>query len=466
MRLQRRLTLEKEDGNGKRPAEENLMTFDEDGEQHEPSQRTGESAVTRTDSVPLGVSPKTATFIMRRSSAGGADGSSSSPVAVRAGIDELREHLKHLGPSNPATNPKNTRLSTVKIKSAGTPQGAPGGVGAVKPALSGQTSRGPTPASSTRDRSEETALLRPKMTGKGGTNAVRRSYGSMSGASDAQQKLAHTSGGGYNSHSNNVSAQSSERVDETPATATLEALASTAEQLQLPQQAVLIEIHEPEASQPQKATTADSGHDLGTQTAAPIALETNDGGNLEPHMQRMSSSTDSAPSSPAAHSAVHVGGGSGTGTPRRKGFVRTGSITENVIEAGGVRKVVLETASTSSNEDTSGEHHQRHGSRRHRSPRGSEMALLNEEGEDPTPTGKDAAVTSGDHDENADLASPGSIITATEGQTDSGSGPGFLDAATGAGPSTTAAGGDAGTSTAAKRKPNNRRKKRKGGNRS
>lgn len=61
--------------------------------------------------VTFGTSPK-ATFMIRRSSAA-ADGGS---VTVRGNATDMREHLKHLGPSNLASRPKTTRYNAVKIK--------------------------------------------------------------------------------------------------------------------------------------------------------------------------------------------------------------------------------------------------------------------------------------------------------------------------------------------------------------
>ena len=55
-------------------------------------------------------SPK-ATF-MRRSSSG-VDG---SIISIRGNVNDMREHLKHLGPSNLASRPKSTRYNAVKIK--------------------------------------------------------------------------------------------------------------------------------------------------------------------------------------------------------------------------------------------------------------------------------------------------------------------------------------------------------------
>ena len=58
----------------------------------------------------LGTSPKT-TFLRRSSS--GADG---HRITVRGNANDMREHLKHLGPSNLASRPKTTRYQSVKIK--------------------------------------------------------------------------------------------------------------------------------------------------------------------------------------------------------------------------------------------------------------------------------------------------------------------------------------------------------------
>src|SRR5450432_3761310 len=52
----------------------------------------------------FGSSPKT-TFMMRRS-LGPQDGSPITPITVRGNANDMREHLKHLGPSNLASRPK------------------------------------------------------------------------------------------------------------------------------------------------------------------------------------------------------------------------------------------------------------------------------------------------------------------------------------------------------------------------
>ncbi|TQS37010.1 hypothetical protein Golomagni_02529 [Golovinomyces magnicellulatus] len=59
------------------------------------------------------INPKI-TFI--RKGSGGLEG--TGPITVRGNSSDMREHLKHLGPSNLASRPKSTRYTTVKIKSA------------------------------------------------------------------------------------------------------------------------------------------------------------------------------------------------------------------------------------------------------------------------------------------------------------------------------------------------------------
>ena len=60
----------------------------------------------------LGTSPK-ANFTLRRGSSAAGD---SGHNIVRGNANDMREHLKHLGPSNLASRPKQTRYATVKIK--------------------------------------------------------------------------------------------------------------------------------------------------------------------------------------------------------------------------------------------------------------------------------------------------------------------------------------------------------------
>jgi metal transporter CNNM len=63
----------------------------------------------------FGTSPKT-TFMRRSTSL-----TDNVPIPVRGNVNDMREHLKHLGPSNLASRPKSTRYNTVKIKNSQAP---------------------------------------------------------------------------------------------------------------------------------------------------------------------------------------------------------------------------------------------------------------------------------------------------------------------------------------------------------
>jgi metal transporter CNNM len=171
----------------------------------------------------------------------------------------MRDHLKNLGPSNRASNPKSTRVSAVKIKP------------------------GPTATSTTHPRSdstnaipedphsrvdEHTSLLRSQLTAKDGIQALHQShYGSPSSLKGDLFKSILAAG--------------------------------------------------------------DGNHLADEETSIPPGKRATFGeGDTSP--------TDSAEADPSG---------------RKRGYVRSGSITENIVEAGGIRKVVLEANSSSDSEE-------------------------------------------------------------------------------------------------------------------
>lgn len=71
---------------------------------------TPKKAARRQSASERSKSPPGTTFMMRRRSSGG------EPQAMRSSNADIRQHLKHLGPSNVASRPKATRIGTVHIK--------------------------------------------------------------------------------------------------------------------------------------------------------------------------------------------------------------------------------------------------------------------------------------------------------------------------------------------------------------
>lgn len=96
--------------------EENLIDLDEDQKaQHHPLRRTATSETVKANGnqPELGSSPKKPLHLRRPSSATG-----NSDQSVPKRLTD-RDHLKHLGPSNLASRPRQTRYNTVKIKPGG-----------------------------------------------------------------------------------------------------------------------------------------------------------------------------------------------------------------------------------------------------------------------------------------------------------------------------------------------------------
>lgn len=191
----------------------------------------------RNEALVSSGSPKPTAFFMRRGSAG-------QKVSVKANFEDMREHLKHLGPSNPASNPKSTRVSAVKIK--------PGLSQSPEQRRSDSAATDTLVADLEDDVDERTTLLRPDQ---------RYQHGHIEYGSRTANDASATSGAG-------------------------------------------------------------------------ITV------NVDSEQARNGSTNDNSPTD-------STGSNSNLGVPRRsRGHARSGSITENVIEAGGVRKVVLRLSST------------------------------------------------------------------------------------------------------------------------
>jgi metal transporter CNNM len=173
-------------------------------------------------------------------------------VPVKANYQDFRDHLRHLGPSNPASNPKSTKVSAVKIKpGARTPRTEAAAIDVIH--------ENPIGIDGVNER---TSLLRSQKDGKDGIQALHQSY---TNPSNGAPEL-------------------------------------------------------PGSVQPKVVINADDVA-VSEENTSPTA-STNSVGSL-PSQQGKRISTR---------------------------YARSGSITENVVEAGGVRKVVLEATSSSDGE--------------------------------------------------------------------------------------------------------------------
>lgn len=134
-----------------------LIDLDDDADEERQLQKSRTASISGRNPSPsiLSSSPRT-TLLMRRSSTGQDGKLVRTTIPVKANYEEMKGHLKHLGPSNPASNPKSTKVQSVKIK--------PGG---------GNTRSGSIAAEAPENGdlngvNERTSLLRPDQNGNSG----------------------------------------------------------------------------------------------------------------------------------------------------------------------------------------------------------------------------------------------------------------------------------------------------------
>lgn len=228
---------------------------------------------------------KPTTTNRRRSSATDSNaGNIKLPSRANTNTAEIREHLKHLGPSNLASRPKTTRYNTVKIK--------PGTGESPSPAPLNGVQRRTAPRRISETLSDyhggigEGLLTTAGKAASDGVQALKQGYGSF--------------GSPTGSPADKRSPNAHKGVQARP-----ESLGSTSDE-------------EGRARSLQRAASRDA---------------------------QASRSRSTIRSLPANSRTIHS-----------RGPARSGSITENIIDVNGVRKIVLETTSSSDSmeEDSSG----------------------------------------------------------------------------------------------------------------
>ncbi len=224
----------------------------------------------------------------RRSSGNSQVGELKGPRSANTG--ELREHLKHLGPSNLASRPKTTRWASVKIK-----PGSSADMQAMSIASGYKTPdrRVSESASSVRGGIGEGLLHSGGVDAKDGVQAVQQGYGGTSLTSPLGRRPNSSASKGIQTS--------------------------------------------PSRGQSQTPEVDADGRDGGSRGSSPRARS-------RPLARSRSESTIGSLPDRARN---------GSKSPRytSRGPARSGSITENVIDSNGIRKVVLEMTSSSSNEE-------------------------------------------------------------------------------------------------------------------
>lgn len=210
--------------------------------------------------------------------------------ALRADDPEMMKHLKHLGPSNAANRPKSTRINTVKIKPAHTASPQP-----EIPSTIPENSR---PAS-------QTVLAQDSHAPEGGIGA-----GLLSSAAGEASDGVHSLAVGYGT----MAAPSGDRMSWKSGKSGTK---NTGD-----------EAISPGAQQPSYADVVAEG------------TEGQNGG--QPKARRASQSTIGSLQSRKSRSRS---------PPKKRHTARSGSISENIIDVNGIKKIVLETTSSSDSDD-------------------------------------------------------------------------------------------------------------------
>ncbi|KAF2223821.1 hypothetical protein BDZ85DRAFT_114772 [Elsinoe ampelina] len=253
------------------------------------------------------------TFLLRRRSSG-TEGQQGRPVAVRSNTADMRQHLRHLGPSNVASRPKATKYTSVKIKpGVGTIPEAP----AHHEAGSGPVDVRQRPASinGAPEGGVGTGIVRSAgADARDGVMALAQGYGTMGlnppiriedEASLNQQIEAE---GGFASGSPRTAAEASKFAREKAANPPSQLREHQDEEMS---KSKTLEVPGKQASRPS------SSHSRRTSASSTSTL-----GELE-----------------------------GSRRPSKvRRAARSGSITENLVHVGGMKKMVLETHSSSDNE--------------------------------------------------------------------------------------------------------------------
>jgi metal transporter CNNM len=237
-------------------------------------------------SLPESGAPKVPKFLVHRRSSGGHSGGldRAHTLALRGDDPEIKQHLKHLGPSNAANRPKTTRINTVKIK-PGLPNTIP-----EHSQLPSDGTRPQTPSHAPQGGIGEGLLDSAGLEASDGVHSVAVGYGTMT-----SDRMSWKSG---------------------------------------------------------RSASKPADDDLATSPKANVGADMDKKIIID---HRRPSQDDSMPKAKRTTSVSTVGSlrshHSDPPSPvKKRHTARSGSISENVINVDGVKKIVLETTSSSDSE--------------------------------------------------------------------------------------------------------------------
>lgn len=275
------------------------------------------------------------TLMVRRRSSNGSSRDPIKPIQIRSNTADLRQHLKHLGPSNVASRPKATKYTSVKIKPG--VQTIPEGDVARPVSIAETDSQRPASIYSTNMNGRLEGGAGAGLVGsagkhaKDGTLALAQGYGTIGTAAAA----ASSNKDGNKQDNNEVVAEgaTSEQKEMTAAEASAFANGHT-----LSRQSTKGNEDESKASPSPTEPQRPEKIVFEGGSSRPISREGQDGTR-----------------SPQQDTLGEIEGPKSSRPPTSRA-TRSGSITENIIDVGGMKKVVLEANSSSDNDERRGSH--------------------------------------------------------------------------------------------------------------
>ncbi|KAG9911830.1 DUF21-domain-containing protein, partial [Aureobasidium melanogenum] len=265
-----------------------------------------------------------ATLLLRRRSSTSSD--KNRPLPIRSNTADLRQHLKHLGPSNVASRPKATKYTSVKIKP---------GVGTIP------ENHVPTPASTQEPESSQSGTPQTVVNGNSSRPEGGIGAGLIGSAALEAQDGAHAVAHGYGTLSpgskNPSIHEESEVQGESSSTSPKPMTASEASAFADGHTAAKLETKDNEQEQ------QNGNHESSEQEQPDLPQKLVVQGSTSRPISRDRRGSGSS------HSTL----GEMEDRPGYKSrrAVRSGSITENIIDVNGMKKVVLEANSSSDGDE-------------------------------------------------------------------------------------------------------------------
>ena len=230
-------------------------------------------------------------FVLRRRSSG----SRAAMSPIRSDDPTVMQHLKHLGPSNAATRPKQTRINTVKIK--------PGQISLTTPDIPKTIPENDQPTTETTQN--ETVITQDSHAPEGGVGE-----GLLSSAGREASDGVHSVAVGYGT------------------------MTPSGDRMSWRSRRSSMADHNDNATSPKgRANDDETSH---------LLAKNGDDENGQTRGRTRSVSTIASLHSVRSRSRSPL---------QKRHTARSGSISENVVDVNGIKKIVLETTSSSDSED-------------------------------------------------------------------------------------------------------------------